>query len=175
MKCKVMQDRLITVYTDQELNAKDDAEVEQHLAVCAECRAFFEAVQNKAVAPFKWAEEIQPDSVVWQRIQEKIEMERIRSEGGFWKLVDIFVSRLAIFARPLWGIPRPLPLMRAAFVTALILVAVVLARWPSSYADPAYRYISEQMAFMGELGSGNTDLMNGDLKDYNAAFEEIGA
>jgi len=62
-----------------------------------------------------------------------------------------------------------------AFVTALILVAVVLAKWPSNYADPVYGYLSEQMTFMEELGAGNTDLMNGDLKSYDTVFGEIGA
>ena len=47
------------------------------------------------------------------------------------------------------------------------------AKWPSSYADPVYSYMSEQMTFMGELQSGNTDLLNGDLKDYDAVLDEM--
>jgi hypothetical protein len=31
------------------------------------------------------------------------------------------------------------------------------------------------MTFMSGLKTGNADLMNGDLKDYEVAFEEIGA
>ena len=69
----------------------------------------------------------------------------------------------------------PQPVFRVAFVMVLILGGVIFAKWPSSYADPVYGYLSEQMTFMGELGAGNTNLMNGDLKDYDAAFEEIGA
>ena len=65
------------------------------------------------------------------------------------------------------------PVMRAAFATALILVVVVLAKWPSSYADPVYGYLSEQMTFMEELSAGNADLMNGDLKSYDVVFKEI--
>ena len=117
------------------------------------------------MVPFKGAGIIQPDGALWQKIQERIKAERSHSEGGFWKLVDSFVSR----------IPLPVPLMRAAFVTALILVVVVLARWPSSYADPVYGYLSEQMTFMSGLKAGNTDLMNGDLKDYDTVFEEMSA
>lgn len=165
MECKKVQDRLITEYVDKELGSEENAAVEQHLTACADCREFFEGVQRSAVVPFKEAGEMQPDGAVWQRIQEKIEAERAHSAGGFWKLVDIFISRF----------PFPVPLMRAAFATALILGVVVLAQWPSSYADPVAGYISEQMTFMNGLKTGNTDLLNGDLKDYDMIFEEIGA
>jgi anti-sigma factor RsiW len=163
MECKKAQERLITEYLDKEMDAGDREGIKQHLADCADCREFLRAVQKAAVLPFKEAGEIQPDPAVWQKIQEKIEAERERSEGGFWRLVDRLVSRL----------PLPVPLMRAAFVTALILVVVVLAKWPASYADPVYGYLSEQMTFMGELGAGNTDLMNGDLQEYDAVLKEI--
>jgi len=165
MECKKVRDRLIAEYGDKELGPEENAEVERHLDVCPDCRGFFQAVQKSAVIPFKEAGEIQPESVVWQRIQETLEAKRSPSEGGFWKLVDIFVSRF----------PFPVPLMRAAFVTALILGVVVLAKWPASYADPVYGYISEQMAFMNGLKTGNADLLNGDLKDYETNFEEIEA
>ncbi len=163
MECKKVQDRLITEYMDKELGAEENAEVERHLSACPDCLAFFGAVQKSAVVPFKGAGEMQPDGAVWQRIQEKIEAEQAHSGGGFWKLVDIFVSRF----------PFPVPVMRIAFATALILAVVVLANWPSSYADPAYGYISEQMTFMNELKAGNTDLLNGDLKGYVGVLEEI--
>ncbi len=165
MECKKVQDRLIAEYADKELEPEQNVAIEQHLAACPDCREFFEAVQRCAVAPFKGAGEMHPDDAVWQGIQEKIEAERAHSEGGFWKLVDVFVPRF----------PLPVPLMRVAFATALILGVVVLAKWPSSQSDPVYGYLSEQMTFMGELGSGNTDLMNGDLKDYEAVFEAMGA
>ena len=164
MECKKAQERLITEYLDKEMDMSEREGIKQHLSECLDCREFLRAVQKTSVIPFEGAGTLQPDGTVWQRIQEKIEEEGARSAGGFWKLVDIFISRF----------PLPVPLMRAAFVTALILVVVVLAKWPSSYADPVYGYMSEQMTFMGELGAGNTDLMNGDLKDYDAIFKEIG-
>ena len=165
MECKKLQDRLITEYLDEELDSEENAEVERHLTACSDCRGFFKAVQGSAVTPFKEAGEMQPDSAVWQRIHEKIEAKQSRSANGFRKLADAFIPLLRM----------PQPVFRVALATALILVAVVFARWPSSYVDPVYGYLSEQMTFMGELGSGNPDLSNGDLKDYDAAFEEIEA
>lgn len=163
MECKKIQDRLITGYADKELGVKENAEVEQHLTGCADCREFFGAVQKSAVLPFKEPGEMQPDRVVWQRIQEKIEAERARSENWFGKLADALTPLLRM----------PQPVFRVAFVTALILVVVVLAKWPSSYADPVDGYLSEQMTFMNDLKTGNTDLGNGDLKEYDAVFEGI--
>ena len=163
MECKKVQDRLITEYVDKELSSDENAEVERHLTECPDCREFLGAVQRSSVVPFKEAGDMRPDNVVWQKIQEKIEAERARSENWFGKLADALIPLLRM----------PQPVFRTAFVTALILVVVVLAKWPSSYADPAYGYISEQMTFMSGLRAGNTDLMNGDLKNYDAVLEEI--
>ncbi|MFA7255602.1 MAG: anti-sigma factor [Candidatus Omnitrophota bacterium] len=163
MKCKKVQDRLITEYVDKELGPEETAKVQQHLTACPDCLEFLGAVQKSAVVPFKEAGTLEPESVVWQRIQEKIEAEQAPSHGGFWRLVDIFVSRF----------PIPVPVMRAAFVTALILGVVVLAKWPSSYTDPAYGYLSEQMTFMSGLKAGDTDLLNGDFKSYETVLEGI--
>jgi predicted anti-sigma-YlaC factor YlaD len=165
MECKKVQDQLTSEYMDKELGPEENHQIERHLAACLDCLEFFEAVQKRAVIPFKEAGEIQPDSVVWQRIQETIESERSRSWHGFWNLTDALVPLLRM----------PQPVFRMAFVTTLILGVVVLAKWPSSYVDPVNGYISEQMTFLSELRAGNPDLPNGDLKDDNAAFEETEA
>lgn len=151
----------MTEYLDKELAAEDRSGIEQHLAGCAICRKFLEAVRKTAVTPFKEAGEMQPDGIVWERIAAKLESRRERLGIGFWGWLDKIAS---------W---RPLPVMRGAFVTALILVVVMVARWPFAYTDPVYGYMSEQMVFMSELGAGNADLLNGDLKEYEAVFEEI--
>ncbi len=165
MECKKVQDRLITEYVDKELGPEGNTAVEQHLAACLNCREFFEAVQKSAVVPFKEAGEMQPESTVWQGILKKIEAEPAHSWNWFGKLADAVVPLLRM----------PQPVFRAAFVTALILGVVVLARWPSGNADPVYGYIAEQMTFMSGLRAGDADLVNGDLKDYDAGFELSGA
>ncbi len=163
MECKKVQDRLITEYVDKELGSEENTAIERHLTTCSDCREFLGAVQRSSVVPFKESGEMQPESVVWQRIQEKIDAERSRSWNWFGSLADAL--------GPLLRVPQPV--FRVAFVTALILVVVVLAKWPSSYADPVYGYISEQMTFMSGLKAGNMDLLNGDVNDYSGGFEEI--
>jgi anti-sigma factor RsiW len=164
MECKKVQDRLLTEYADKELRPEENTEVDRHLAACLDCREFFGAVQRSAVIPFQGAGEMRPESAVWQRIQERVEEERARSLNGFGMLADALT--------PFFKMPQPV--FRAAFVTALIALVVVLVKWPANYADPVYGYLSEQMTFMNGLKTGNTDLLNGDLKDYDVVFEEIG-
>lgn len=161
MQCKSVREKLLTDYLDGQLSAKEKSRIEGHLGGCSDCRAFLETVRKTAVAPFKDTGEMVPDPRVWDRIEAGIEAEQVRSSGGFWKTLDRFLERL----------PVPVPVTRAAVAGALILLGVVLVNWPSSYAEPVYNYMSEQMAFMGELGSGNTDLLNGDLKGYETFLE----
>ena len=161
MECKNVQDKLLTDYLDQESSAAERVRIEGHLGGCAECRGFLQAVRKTSVEPFKDAGEMTPDRGVWDRIESRIEAEQVRSSGGFWKALDRLLARL----------PVPVPVTRVAFAGALVLLVVVLVKWPSSYADPVYNYMSEQMSFMGELGAGNTDLLNGDLKGYEAILE----
>jgi anti-sigma factor RsiW len=165
MECDKVQDRLMGEYVDKELGPEEYREVERHMASCLDCQEFFEGVQKSAVIPFQRAGEMQPDGVVWQRIQEKIEAEPVRFGNGFGKLAEAMALLLRI----------PQPILRVAFATALILGVVLLAKWPVSYTGPTYGYISEQMNFMSGLKAGNTDLLTGDLKDDDAVFEEVGA
>jgi hypothetical protein len=166
MDCKKAQDRLLAEYPDKELGSFENSEVERHLAGCACCLEFYKAIQKTAIAPFGEAKEIQPDEVVWRRIQEQIESERQHAGGWFERLADHLVPLLRM----------PPPVFRAAFVTALVLLTVVLVQWPSRYADPVYSYMSEQMTFMSELRAGNPNLLTGDPndKEYETAFEEMG-
>jgi len=161
MECKNVRERLLTDYLDQELDATERGRIDGHLGTCAHCREFLEAVRKTAVAPFQDAGEMTPSCEVWNRIESHIAAERVQSSGGFWKALDRLLARL----------PVPVSVTRVAFAAALILLVVVLVKWPSSYADPVYNYMSEQMTFMGEHGAGNTDLLNGELKSYEAVLE----
>ncbi|MFH0985353.1 MAG: zf-HC2 domain-containing protein [Candidatus Omnitrophota bacterium] len=165
MECKKIQDRLMTDYVDQALDPAESAGIERHLTSCPHCREFLEGVRQTAVMPFKEAEEMKPEDAVWVKIQERIEAERRHSWDWFGGLAESLAPFFRISA----------PIFRAAFVTAMILVIVIVAKWPSSYADPVYGYISEQMTFMNGLQTGNTELLNGDLKDDELVFEEMTA
>ena len=165
MNCEKIQEWLMTDYLDNELDSQRSLEAENHLKECSVCREFLEAVRKVAVAPLKDAKPLQPDAIVWQRIQEKIQAEKERSMGWFEKLADVLMPVLK---------PSQ-PVFRVAFVALLIIGIVILTSWPSRYSDPAYAYIEEQATFLNELRTGNPNLLNNDLADYDAAFNEIQA
>ena len=164
MECKKIQERLMTDYLDNELEPQQCIEIDRHLAACADCRELLETVRLTTVAPFKEAREVRTDPVVWQRIQEKIFAEKESSAGWMDPIRDFLRSVLIM----------PSPVFRAAFVTALILMIVVFAKWPSDYAHPAYTYIGEQMNFLGELRAGNTELLGGELNGYDLPLDSAG-
>ncbi len=162
MECKKVQEWLITDHLDGELTPAESSSVRQHVEGCAACREFWEAVRGTLEEPFKGISELQPDPIVWQKIRGMIATEGARSEGWIEKI-----------GRALEPVLRPLPAFRFAFVAAMVLMVVVLVKWPLSRVDPAYTYVQEQMSFMGELQSGDPDLLNGDPDVYETAFEDI--
>ena len=164
MECKKIREKLMTDYLDNELEPQQGIEIDRHLEACADCRELLETVRESTVIPFKEAREVQPDPVVWQRIQQRILAEKEPLAG--------WIDQVRDFLRPLLVMPRPV--FRAAFVTALILMIVVFAKWPSDYSHPAYSYIGEQMNFLGELRAGNTELLGGELNGYDQALDAAG-
>ena len=162
MECKKIKDRLITAHWDGELSPAESAEVRQHMEVCAGCREYGEAVKKTVAAPFNGFSELQPDPLVWQKIRRMIALEEDRSEG--W---------LAKIERVLAPVLRPLPAFRVVFVAGVVLMAIVLVKWPFNRVEPVYAYVEEQMALLGELQSGNPDLFSNDGMEYELPSEEI--
>jgi anti-sigma factor RsiW len=163
MDCKKVREIVLTDYFDGELPETEKTVIEGHLAGCADCRAALEKV-SAVSAGLREAPELKPDEAVWQKIQDRIETERERATGWFGKLADALTPVLR----------GPLPVFRVAFVAALIAIVVLITKWPAGGVDPAYAYIEEQMTFLGEIQAGNPELLNGDLKDYDAVFESAG-
>lgn len=154
----------MTDYLDKELDPKRSEEIERHLKTCPACREFLETVRAAAVTPFENAEALKPDAGVWQKIEEKVRA--IEEKPAGW------TEKLAEALAPIFRMPKPV--YRVAFVLGLAMIAVLVMRFPSvSSVDPAYAYIEEQMTFLGQLESGDTDLLNGDLNGYADMFEEI--
>ena len=163
MKCKEIQQWLMTDYLDGELETSKSAEVENHLRDCAHCKVVLKTVQQTAQVPFKGAQPLQPGPNVWQEIQDKIQAEQ---ERVGW--LEQLKSRLV----PMLRVPKPV--YRVAFALCLIVAVVTIVRWPFGHGvDPAYAYIEEQMVFLDDLQTGNADLLNGDPWDYSAVFSEV--
>lgn len=153
----------MTDYLDKQLGMEESGEIEKHFKICPDCREFFEAVQKTAVTPFKEIRPLLPDPVVWRRIHQKI---NAANQTSAW--LTGLTESMATF----WRMARPV--LQGGFAVVLILGMVILARWPANYEDSAYAYLEEQMDFLGELEDGNTELLNGELADYDLTADEIG-
>ena len=158
MECKKIQEWLMTDHLDGELSPAESAKVRQHMDGCMACREFGEVVNGTVAAPFKGFAELQPDPIVWEKVRGMIAAEEDRSGGWLKKFERIL---------------QPTPLFRAAFAAAMVLMVVLLAKWPFNAVEPAYAYMEEQMTFMETLQTGNPDLLNGDLDVYGSALEDI--
>lgn len=162
MECKKIQDWLITDHLDGELTSEENLEVRRHLEGCGACREFLTAVDETARAPFKGLGSLSPDPGVWQEIQNRIAMEEASSRGWLRKLRGL-----------LYPVRRPFPVLRVAFALAVLMLVVLVSKWPFNSVEPAYAYVAEQMTFMDQLQSGDPDLLNGDADSYEGVFEEI--
>lgn len=162
MECKKIQQWLLTDYLDHELDPGRSRELEEHLKVCQSCREFLGMVRKTVLMSLQKTE-IQPDPMVWQKITEKIRIEKEYSRGWFEKLLGQWLPVLRISQ----------PAFRLAFVIGLVVVVVALTSWPMHYPNAAYTYLEEQMGFLNELQAGNLDLFNGDMTDYYAVIRQI--
>jgi anti-sigma factor RsiW len=97
MKCRKMQELLLTDYLDNETSEALKHEVEEHLNNCLKCRQFERALQETTVEPFQNAERIKAPDSIWDQIKEAIALEeREKAKGFFPELRDILQRILAV-------------------------------------------------------------------------------
>jgi predicted anti-sigma-YlaC factor YlaD len=110
---------------DRALDEKLTREVDAHILSCAACREFKRVAEEKAVLPFKAAQNVEAPSYIWERVKQSIyaqpEPER----------------RLRILFRPA---------LAFAAVAAMI-IAILVAR-PIAQTRAANEYMAEQIDFM---------------------------
>ena len=73
MKCKEIQEVLLTDYLDGMMNEQNRREAEAHLSSCVYCKEFMEIAIESTVEPFKNAPKLSlSHEKIWQRIKEEI-------------------------------------------------------------------------------------------------------
>ena len=70
MKCKKIQELLLTDYPDGEVRGRLKNKVEEHLRTCFKCREFERELRGAAIDPFQNTTKITPRDVVWERVRE---------------------------------------------------------------------------------------------------------
>jgi len=91
MKCKKIQELLLTDYLDGEVSTAVRNEVENHVKWCHRCRQFEQGLLQSAVEPLRKAGGLRPPDSVWEHITKAIILEeRKQSESAFSRLPYAF-------------------------------------------------------------------------------------
>ena len=152
MRCERVQELLLTDYTDDRLDGALRREVAGHIKSCGVCRDFERAVREKAVAPLKRAEKMEPPAYIWERIRREVSAEKRPAIDVYGALAGA-AGTLRRGLEALTRIPKP---ALAFAMVAMLIIAVALARQPIERRF-LNNYLNEQIEFMAGLDTFNGD------------------
>ena len=95
MKCKNIQELLLTDYIDGEISEELKEKVKKHIQKCEKCKEFEQALIKGAIDPIKQVGIENPPEYVWTQIQDRIQGEKKEIEvpiSQFDSKVCFFVS-----------------------------------------------------------------------------------
>jgi len=147
MKCKQVQDMLLTDYRDGRLDAKKRTTIEEHLKACAVCERFAHQELFPRLDMCREAGAIKPPDRVWNRIEESID----RAEKQSWR---VFAENVrSFFAGILQNIPKP----AVAFALVLLVSAggFYLFQNPGAGTPAGQNYLGEQIMYLAGFESEN--------------------
>jgi anti-sigma factor RsiW len=72
MKCKIVQEMLITEYFDGQMDEAQKVELENHLGCCLKCKDFAAVVDKSAMKMFKNSGKVEPPYSIWLKVKEEI-------------------------------------------------------------------------------------------------------
>ncbi len=148
MKCKEIQELLMTDFIDGELPSDRREAVDKHLGQCSECRLYAEEVRKAAVLPFVGVEDKAVPERVWDSILSAIdEGERASFKRPWFERIGDFLGTiLAPFK-----IKGPaLAFASTCIVVIMVLVAVNLPFQPDMGIN---EIMNENMGFLNSLGT----------------------
>ena len=118
MKCKKIQEIILTDYLDGQLAERQRSLLSRHLAGCQGCKKFSIYVMKNIAGLFTNAERLIPSEIVWRRIKGSIEAEETTKPG----VVTSFFERL----KGTLYILKPATIFVSA-LTFIIVASLVLA------------------------------------------------
>lgn len=161
MKCKKIQELIMTDYLDNEADDVTRREIERHLQACQDCRKLLEAGRAAVKQPFENQHYLQPPQSVWSAIREQMIPEK-REQGSplaniQYALQDIFLTRRVALA----------------VITTLFAVVITVGVLERSAGNKKMleAYFEEQTAAYASLQNVNGGL-NGTTIDFGTALEE---
>lgn len=153
MRCRKIQDLIVTDYSDNEISPENKNLVEEHLANCSRCREYKTILTKFAIEPFRKIRTSKPSDSVWRRIKEAIEPE----------------NRFSL-APKFFYIPRPVFALATAMV--LVLFLGIFAKAYINKQEIARLHSQEQVEYLTSLFRGNDYVSNSEGMSYGTAIEE---
>jgi len=154
MKCKKMQDLIMSDYIDGELKGYLLKKVQDHLASCPECKQFEQSLQQEAIAPFKEAGQIKPPESVWEQIKGTILEEELQRKGVFSTIKNGLD----------YCLHAPKPVLACAAAVVLIVMTLIFTRLP--FAGQG-RYFGDDLEVFSYL-----EIDESSYVDFDTTIEE---
>lgn len=114
LKCKYFEELILTSSIDGEISAKDQAQLDAHLALCSSCAKLAAEVRDNLVQPFQAVARQDVPSRVWDSIKEEIEKKNSSDK----------VSGFMDFGRAVLSWPQWIPPVAVALMLTLVATAV---------------------------------------------------
>ena len=116
--CKLIQELILTDYTDGQANSFIKDQVERHLLECPACQAFALEVKETLVKPFERVHPKQVPASVWINIKEEINQQPVVQEESSLERIKAWANSLTL--------PRIVPVLVSCalilFVSSSILI-----------------------------------------------------
>ena len=125
MKCKHIQELLLTDYTDGEMGAELKNEVQDHLRTCIKCREFERDLRKAAIDPFHNTARIVPRDAVWERIREAVVSEEQSKTKSFPGKVQDFFQRIFSMPKAAYAL--------ASVITVMFITVMAIRFQPSDH------------------------------------------
>ena len=139
MRCKKIQELILTDYIDGQMEEKQKAPIEKHLDGCPECKEFYASAKKVSTDLFVNADRANPPEFVWQRLRDTILAERQKKPEY------------------VFHIPRPVFALATAMTLFLIVGTIIGLRvneWQASNAEKDRQ--AQYLDYQEEVGFGTS-------------------
>jgi len=119
MKCKQVQELILTDYLDDRLRGEQKNRIQRHLESCHACREFEFSARKELLQTFQKVAKFNPPEQLWENIKENIQAQKQEAAeerlNGFWERVKA-------------GFHFPRPSFVFATLVVMIFAGVMLTR-----------------------------------------------
>jgi len=165
MKCKNIQDLILTDYLDNEMDLQNKKKIEAHLSECQECLQYASFVQKNTVEPFNEAQRHYPPQSVWQNIKKAIEEGQKENEfvltepQNYWKKMRNFF-------------PLPQQIFALGGVLAVLVMVVLINNYAVKKGAMVQRDEQNQVEYLASLAGDFSEVSLDEKGDYGTVLEQ---